>query len=65
MAQMAKGGIIMDVTNAEEARIAEEAGVTLLHTKFYFCCLHCKYFICIYRIFLCIIQLRYNMTLCF
>ncbi|CAE1289506.1 pdxS [Acanthosepion pharaonis] len=26
MAQMAKGGIIMDVTNAEEARIAEEAG---------------------------------------
>lgn len=26
MAQMAKGGIIMDVTNAEEAQIAEEAG---------------------------------------
>ncbi|KAH3894209.1 pyridoxal 5'-phosphate synthase subunit SNZERR-like isoform X7 [Dreissena polymorpha] len=26
LAQMAKGGIIMDVTNAEEARIAEEAG---------------------------------------
>lgn len=26
MAQMAKGGIIMDVTNAEEARVAEEAG---------------------------------------
>ena len=29
MAQMAKGGIIMDVTNADEARIAEEAGVIL------------------------------------
>lgn len=27
LAQMAKGGIIMDVTTAEEARIAEEAGV--------------------------------------
>lgn len=26
LAQMAKGGIIMDVTNAEQARIAEEAG---------------------------------------
>lgn len=26
LAQMAKGGIIMDVTNPEEARIAEEAG---------------------------------------
>jgi len=26
LAQMAKGGIIMDVTNAEEARVAEEAG---------------------------------------
>lgn len=45
MAQMAKGGIIMDVTNAEEAHIAEEAGVTLFYTKFYFCCLYCKYFI--------------------
>ena len=27
MAQMAKGGIVMDVINAEQARIAEEAGV--------------------------------------
>ena len=27
LAQMAKGGIIMDVTTAEEARIAEDAGV--------------------------------------
>ena len=27
MAQMAKGGIIMDVTTAEEARVAENAGV--------------------------------------
>ena len=27
LAQMAKGGIIMDVTTAEQARIAEEAGV--------------------------------------
>jgi len=26
LAQMAKGGVIMDVTNAEQARIAEEAG---------------------------------------
>lgn len=26
LAQMLKGGVIMDVTNAEEARIAEEAG---------------------------------------
>lgn len=29
MAQMAKGGIVMDVTNAEQARIAEEAGVCI------------------------------------
>ena len=29
MAQMAKGGIVMDVTNAEQARIAEEAGVSI------------------------------------
>ncbi len=28
MAQMAKGGIVMDVVNAEQARIAEEAGVS-------------------------------------
>ena len=27
LAQMAKGGVVMDVTNAEQARIAEEAGV--------------------------------------
>ena len=27
LAQMAKGGIIMDVTNADEAKIAENAGV--------------------------------------
>lgn len=27
LAQMAKGGIIMDVTTAEEARVAENAGV--------------------------------------
>jgi len=27
LAQMAKGGIIMDVTTAEEAKIAENAGV--------------------------------------
>jgi len=26
LAQMLKGGVIMDVTNAEQARIAEEAG---------------------------------------
>ena len=30
MAQMAKGGIVMDVTNAAEARVAEEAGVSFL-----------------------------------
>ena len=30
MAQMAKGGIVMDVVNAEQARIAEEAGVSPL-----------------------------------
>lgn len=35
LAQMTKGGIIMDVTTAEEARIAEEAGVR--HTS---CSLH-------------------------
>lgn len=29
LAQMAKGGIIMDVTTAEEARVAENAGVSL------------------------------------
>ena len=28
LAQMAKGGVVMDVTNAEQARIAEEAGVS-------------------------------------
>ena len=28
MAQMAKGGIVMDVVNVEQARIAEEAGVS-------------------------------------
>lgn len=28
MAQMLKGGVIMDVTTVEEARIAEEAGAT-------------------------------------
>ena len=27
LAQMAKGGVVMDVVNAEQARIAEEAGV--------------------------------------
>ena len=27
LAQMLKGGIIMDVTDAEQAKIAEEAGV--------------------------------------
>ncbi len=26
LAQMLKGGVIMDVTNAEQAKIAEEAG---------------------------------------
>lgn len=29
LAQMCKGGLIMDVVNAEQARIAEEAGVSL------------------------------------
>lgn len=33
MAQMAKGGIVMDVVNAEQARIAEDAGVNV----FLFC----------------------------
>ena len=28
LAQMLKGGVIMDVTTAAEARIAEEAGVS-------------------------------------
>ena len=27
LAQMSKGGLIMDVVNAEQAKIAEEAGV--------------------------------------
>jgi pyridoxal 5'-phosphate synthase pdxS subunit len=31
LAQMAKGGIIMDVTTAEEARIAEEAGACAVY----------------------------------
>ena len=30
MAQMAKGGIVMDVVNAEQAKIAEAAGVSRL-----------------------------------
>ena len=29
LAQMAKGGVVMDVVNAEQAIIAEEAGVSL------------------------------------
>jgi pyridoxal biosynthesis lyase PdxS len=29
LAQMCKGGLIMDVVNAEQAKIAEEAGVSL------------------------------------
>ena len=29
LAQMCKGGLIMDVVNAEQARIAEEAGVNI------------------------------------
>ncbi len=28
LAQMAKGGVVMDVTNEEQARIAEQAGVS-------------------------------------
>jgi pyridoxal 5'-phosphate synthase pdxS subunit len=28
LAQMCKGGLIMDVVNAEQAKIAEEAGVS-------------------------------------
>ena len=28
LAQMSKGGLIMDVVNADQARIAEEAGVS-------------------------------------
>ena len=30
LAQMAKGGIIMDVTTAEQARVAEKAGVCIM-----------------------------------
>ena len=30
LAQMAKGGVVMDVTNAEQARIAEKAGVSVI-----------------------------------
>ena len=33
LAQMAKGGIIMDVTTAEQAKIAENAGVCVTLTK--------------------------------
>lgn len=41
MAQMAKGGIVMDVVNAEQATIAEAAGVS-----YYFeCCLNLQYLI--------------------
>jgi len=29
LAQMSKGGLIMDVVNAEQAKIAEEAGVRI------------------------------------
>ena len=35
LAQMAKGGIIMDVTNAQEARIAEEAGVSIIEADIF------------------------------
>ena len=33
MAEMQKGGVIMDVVNAEQAKIAEEAGACLLYTS--------------------------------
>lgn len=35
LAQMCKGGLIMDVVNAEQARIAEEAGVSSLNLACY------------------------------
>ena len=43
MAQMQKGGVIMDVVNAEQARIAEAAGavaVMALAVR-YSCCRRC------------------------
>ena len=33
LAEMLKGGVIMDVTDAEQARIAEDAGACLLYTS--------------------------------
>ena len=33
LAQMLKGGVIMDVTTPEQAKIAQEAGVQLWHLK--------------------------------
>ena len=36
LAQMCKGGLIMDVVNVEQAKIAEEAGVQLKHTFVHF-----------------------------
>lgn len=39
LAQMAKGGIIMDVTTAEEARIAENAGVSCDFCWIYIWCI--------------------------
>ena len=37
LAQMTKGGLVMDVVNAEQARLAEEAGVcifAMLHSDY-------------------------------
>ena len=45
MAEMQKGGVIMDVVNAEQAKIAEEAGavavMALERTIRYSCCWRC------------------------
>ena len=44
LAQMAKGGIIMDVTTPEEARIAEEAGVSRISLFQLYNCTNTRYF---------------------
>ena len=44
MAEMLKGGTIMDVVNVEQAKIAEDAGAALehfSHSALYACCASC------------------------
>ena len=49
---MAKGGIIMDVTTAEEARVAENAGVSLATRIKVFKCVNLYHCLCCFFVLL-------------